>query len=168
MRRSFLLVTLLFFAASTLTASEERTPAPDFELVTLDGDTIHLSDYRGKVVILDFWATWCAPCRMEIPSYVELMKTYKDSGLVIIGIAISDRCSRVKDFVKALRVNYPVAMGDRKIISDFGGITEIPTTFVVDKLGRIYRKYIGYRPKTIFEQNIKKLLKEKYGKKKSS
>ena len=147
-------------------ASEEREKAPDFTLESINGDTIKLSDYRGKVVILDFWATWCRPCVMEIPHYKELYEAYKDSGLAIIGIAL-DKPQKVVSFVDRFEVNYPIAVGDRSLAREYGGIRAIPTTFVLDQDGRIYRKYVGYRAKEVFLQDFMNLKKEYMARKKA-
>ena len=147
-------------------ASEVREKAPDFTLESINGDTIKLSDYRGKVVILDFWATWCRPCVMEIPHYKELYEAYKDSGLAIIGIAL-DKPQKVVSFVDRFEVNYPIAVGDRSLAAEYGGIRAIPTTFVLDQDGRIYKKYVGYRSKEIFLQDFRDLKNEYMARKKA-
>jgi peroxiredoxin len=159
MLKSMSMLLLLLSVAS----AAPRKEAPDFALplITNEKDTLKLSDLKGKVVILDFWATWCRPCRMEIPSFIDLYKTYKDSGFVMVGIAI-DKVEKVKKFYKRFKLNYPVVMSNKKLELAYGGISGIPTTFVLDKSGRIYKKYVGYRPKSTFEEDIKKLLKEPF------
>lgn len=133
--------------------------APNFTLKDLNGNTFQLSDVKGKVVILDFWATWCPPCRMEIPHFEELHQEYKSKGLAVIGIAL-DRggASQVKPFVEINRVSYLVLMGDGIVTEAYGGIRGIPTTFVIDRDGNIREKFVGYRSKEVFEETIKKLL----------
>lgn len=126
--------------------------APDFSLEALDGKTIRLSDYKGKVIILDFWATWCPPCKAEIPFFIELMKQYNKEDLQIIGIALDD-IGRVRNFVKQNGMNYPVAIADQNTPIAYGGIQGIPTTFVIDKDGYIIQRYVGYRPKQVFEED---------------
>jgi thiol-disulfide isomerase/thioredoxin len=153
-------IDLTLILISTILFAKNRMKAPDFELISLSGDTIRLSDFKGNVVILDFWATWCGPCRKEIPSFIQLQKTYGDSGVVILGIAISDKEKNVRDYYRKMKMNYPVMMGNSKVVKAYGGITGIPTTFVIDKEGNLYRRYIGYRPRSIFEQDIKYLLAE--------
>ncbi len=145
----------------------KRPKAPDFTLVSIHGDTVRLSDFRGRVVILDFWATWCPPCRAEIPSFVELYKTYRDSGLVVLGVAL-DKPEKVRQFYEDFHMNYPVVIGNRSLAARYGGIAGIPTTFVLDKEGRIFRKYVGYRPKEVFLNDIHRLLAETAPQEKSS
>ncbi len=132
------------------------TIAYDFELSDINGKKIKLSDFKDKVVILNFWATWCPPCRAEIPSFVELYKKYKNEGLSIIGVAI-DNETKVKNFVKEFKINYPVLLADEITIQKYGGIRGIPTTFIIDKNGNIIKNYIGYRPKETFENDFKNL-----------
>ncbi len=159
---------VLFFAVLTLVtviqrpaqAREFKRPkAPDFTLVSVEGDTIRLSDFRGQVVILDFWATWCPPCKAEIPSFIEIYNEYRDRGVVILGVAL-DQPAKVRKFYEDYQMNYPVVIGNRSLAARYGGITGIPTTFVIDPEGRIYRKYVGYRPKQVFVNDIEHLLAE--------
>jgi thiol-disulfide isomerase/thioredoxin len=148
-------------AAPTLAqeASPAKTPAPDWELKDLNGKTVKFSDFRGHVVILDFWATWCAPCRVEIPHFVELQKQYSDKGLTVVGVSLDQQGSEVvKKFVKQFGVNYPVVIGNEKVSEAYGGIDGIPTTFVIDRQGLIVSRHIGYDEKTVFEKEIQSLL----------
>jgi peroxiredoxin len=133
--------------------------APDFNLKNLAGGMVKLSDYRGKVVILDFWATWCPPCIKEIPDFVELQKEYGDKGLIILGISLDQNPKQaLPAFIKKYKVNYPILLTDGKVDKAFGGVTGIPTTFVIDQKGEIYKQYVGFRPKQVFETDIKALL----------
>jgi len=136
-------------------------PAPSFTLQDLNGKTVSLSDFQGKVVVLDFWATWCPPCVMEIPHFIELYEQYKDQGFAIVGISL-DRggISVVKSFAQKYRVNYPILMTDGQVDKAYGGIPSIPTTFVIDSAGNIRQKYVGYQEKAVFEADIKALLAE--------
>ena len=136
-------------------------PAPAFTLQDLNGKNVSLADLRGKVVILDFWATWCPPCVLEIPHFIELYEQYKDKGFAMVGISL-DRAgiSVVKSFVQKYQINYPILMTDGKVDKVFGGIPGIPTTFVIDSVGNIRQKYVGYRDKAVFETDIKTLLAE--------
>lgn len=132
--------------------------APDFTLFDTNGDSVSLSDYEGKVVILNFWATWCGPCRMEIPEFVKLQEKYGDD-VVILGISVDqDGPKVVPSFMKRFEINYPVLYATNEIIYNYGGITGVPTTFVLDRNLIIQRLYIGYRPVYVFEQDIKALI----------
>jgi thiol-disulfide isomerase/thioredoxin len=129
-------------------ASPARTAAPDCELADLNGKPIKLSNFRGHVVILDFWATWCAACRMEIPHFVDLQEQYGNKGLAVIGVSLDEQGPEVvKKFVKQFSVNYPIAIGSEKVAEAYGGIDALPTTFVIDRQGRIVSRHIGYDDK---------------------
>lgn len=133
--------------------------APAWELKDVEGKTVKSTDFAGKVVVLDFWATWCGPCRMEIPSFVELQNQYAREGLVVVGVSLDDDASAVvKPFMTKMRINYPVVMGDERMTDVFGGIEGIPTTFIIDRSGRIVTKHVGFAPKDVFERDIKALL----------
>ena len=136
-----------------------KRPTPDWKLADLDGKTVNFSDFRGKVLILDFWATWCVPCRVEIPHFVELQKQYGDKGLTVIGVSLDQQGPEVvKKFVERLGVNYPVVIGNEKVVDAYGGIEAIPTTFVIDRQGRIVSRHMGYDDKAVFEKEIQRLL----------
>ncbi len=137
--------------------STDARIAPDFSLVRADGGMMGIGDLRGKVVILDFWATWCAPCKREIPDFIDLQKTYGDRGLVVMGVAL-DKRDAVDAFIEQQGINYPILYGDKQISQLYGGITGIPTTFIIDRDGVIREKFVGYRPRKTFEEAIKKLL----------
>jgi len=142
-----------------VSTEKEWGNAPDFTLPRLEGNSLTLSDFKGKVIILDFWATWCPPCRVEIPDFVELYKNYKDEGLVIIGVSLDRGDSRaVKQFSENYEINYPIVLGNFNITEDYGGIRGIPTTFIIDSEGNIREKYIGYQPRATFEEAVKRLL----------
>lgn len=140
--------------------SASSTPSPAWELRGVDGKPVKSSDFAGRVVILDFWATWCGPCRMEIPGFIELQKQYADKGLVVVGVSLDqDGASVVKPFMDKIGINYPVVLGDETIVSAFGGVEGIPTTFIIDRNGQIVRKHVGYTEKAELEAEIKPLLK---------
>jgi peroxiredoxin len=138
---------------------KEWGDAPDFTLPDLEGNRLTLSDFKGKVIILNFWATWCPPCREEIPDFVELYEEYKDDGLVIIGVNLDRGDSRaVKKFSKNYKINYPIVTGNVSVTQDYGGIRGIPTTFIIDRKGNIKEKYLGYQPKATFQEAVERLL----------
>ena len=131
---------------------EAGPTAPDFSLKDLSGQTVTLEQYRGKVVLLDFWATWCPPCRMTIPMLIKLQDKYRDDGLVILGISIDDP-QQITDkdlryFIKMNKINYPVLRYNQKVMKDYfeGERVSIPTMFVVDRNGKIRDMIVGYAP----------------------
>ena len=144
--------------SSVSAAGRPEAPAPNWELKDLDGKTVHLSDFKGKVVILDFWATWCPPCRKEIPGFVELQKKYGARGLVMIGVAMDEDPDPVKPFARKQGINYPVVFGDMKTAAAYGGIESIPVSFVINRAGNVVAAHEGYEEQSTFESEIKPLL----------
>lgn len=138
----------------------KKVKAPNFALISTAGKTVKLSDYKGKIVIVDFWATWCPPCRKGVPDLIDLQNKYKDK-LVIIGISLDYGKTKddVKPFMKNYGINYPVVYYDEKVLNDYGGIESIPTSFIIDKDGNVVNKHVGLYPKYIYEEEIKELLK---------
>jgi len=134
--------------------SAEHPFAPDFSLPDITGQQLKLSDYRGKVVLLDFWATWCGPCREEIPHFVELQNKSGDRGLQIIGASMDDGPEPVRDFYRQFKINYPVVMGNAKIGEIYGGVLGLPIAFVIGRDGRIYFKQIGATDISSLEREI--------------
>jgi cytochrome c-type biogenesis protein len=132
--------------------------APDFTLTDTQGGKLSLSDYKGKVVLLDFWATWCGPCRIEIPWFVELQQKYRDQGFVVIGVATRDSAGAVEKFYQQFHLNYPVAMGNDALSTQYGGLIGLPTSFVIGRDGRIYSEHTGTTGKDVFEGEITQLL----------
>jgi peroxiredoxin len=131
--------------------------APEFSLPALQGGTARLSDYKGKLVFLNFWATWCPPCKKEIPDFIELERRYAAQGLQIVGIAV-DEPDQVRAFVEQSKINYPVLFGNDEVGKRYGGIESIPTTFVIDQTGAIQRMYVGWQPPATWEAEINKYL----------
>jgi cytochrome c biogenesis protein CcmG/thiol:disulfide interchange protein DsbE len=131
--------------------------APAFTLPDLNGMTVSLTDLKGHVVVLDFWATWCPPCKREIPDFITLQSAYGSKGLQIVGIALDDQ-DKVQAFAHQNGMNYPVLLGSDEVARRYGGIGGIPTTFVIDRNGKIVSRFEGFRPKEVFEEEIKKLL----------
>ena len=133
--------------------------APEFELADLSGKRVRLSDFKGKVVILDFWATWCGPCRVEIPHFVRLQSKYRAQGLAIVGLSLDDDGAKsVRPFVEDHDVNYTMLLANKDTANLYGGIVGIPTTFVLDRQGRIVKKFIGVMPPETFEETVRPLL----------
>lgn len=139
--------------------------APNFTLKTIDDKNLSLSDYAGKVVLLDFWATWCPPCRKGIPDLIQLKKEYGDKieiiGISLDGITYGGRTLKdVKPFVESSKINYPVVYGNTDIVEKYGGITSIPTSFLITKDGYIHASYVGLIEKSVYKAEIDKLLKK--------
>jgi peroxiredoxin len=132
----------------------------DFTLKDMNGAEIKLADLKGKVVLLNFWATWCGPCRLEIPSFVELQERYADQGFRIIGISVDDPPEALPPFAKRFKINYPLIVGvDREDVQTaYGPIFGVPMTFIIGRNGRICMKYVGPASKEQFESQIKSLL----------
>ena len=133
--------------------------APDFTLYTLDGEEVRLSDYLGKVVIIDFWATWCAPCRRGIPDFVSIQNEFKDD-LVVIGISLDQPSTQDQliPFIEYFDINYPVVLGNMEVSVAYGNIQAIPTSFIIDQEGNIINKHIGLVPKSTLVEEINSLL----------
>jgi cytochrome c biogenesis protein CcmG/thiol:disulfide interchange protein DsbE len=143
----------------TVKDSKDRKAAPDFELKDATGKLVHLSDYRGKVVLLDFWATWCGPCGIEIPWFTDFQRKYKDRGFTVLGVAMDDNGWKdVKPFVAEKQINYQIVLGDDHTSDMYGDVEALPTTFVIDRDGRIASVHVGLVDKKEFDDAIQKLL----------
>jgi peroxiredoxin len=140
-------------------ANLQGKPAPDFTLHTLDGRTVHLSDFRGKGVLLNFWATWCQPCKIEMPWFAELQKQYGPQGLQIVGVAMDDAGPKeIGKFAQDLGVNYPILVGEESVGDAYGGLPFLPATFYIGRDGKVLEKVFGLKGRGEIEDNIKKAL----------
>ena len=159
----WILPVLALFAGPALGASPVTPfPAPAWTLKDVNGADVKLDQFKGKVVVLDFWATWCGPCRSEIPGYIKLQKKYADDGLVIVGVATGDGGPDVvKSFMQKEGMNYQVVIGDDDVSAAYGSIEAIPTTFIIDRDGRIVDRKVGAEPTADYEKTILSYLKPK-------
>jgi cytochrome c biogenesis protein CcmG/thiol:disulfide interchange protein DsbE len=152
-------------APADLTPVSSRKAAPDFTLSDSMGAAIKPSNYKGSVVLLDFWATWCEGCKVEIPWYMEFQNKYKKSGLSVVGVAMDDDgWKSVKPFLEEKKVNYPVVIGSWELAKPFG-IEALPVTLLIDRNGKIADLHVGMVDKDAFEKEIQVLLKETVSKK---
>lgn len=143
-------------------AAQAPRVAPDFELKDLDGKVHHLSDYKGKVVILNFWATWCPPCKKEIPDFIEMQKQYEAQGVQFLGIAMDDEgLDKVKPWVASHNLSYPILLPDGKVAASYGEMSSIPVTYFIDRKGMIRQTFVGMRTRPIFEKDLTPLISEK-------
>jgi len=134
-------------------------PAPDFALASLDGKTLRLSDYHGKAVLLNFWATWCEPCKIEMPWFVDLQKKYGPQGLQVIGIAMDDTSPKeIADFAQKMGVNYPILIGKEEVGTAYGGVGVLPSTFYITRDGKVVDRVFGLVSRSEIEKNIEKAL----------
>jgi thiol-disulfide isomerase/thioredoxin len=144
---------------STLVGDVRGQAAPEFELTSLDGKRVKLSDFRGKAVLLNFWATWCEPCKVEMPWFVELQKKYGNDGLVVLGVAMDDtETSKIAQFASEMGVNYPVLLGTDQVSEDYGNVQYLPTSFYIDREGKLVGKGTGLLGRDEIEQNVQKAL----------
>ena len=152
---------LSVIAATELKPQNARHDAPPFELKDADGKVVHLADYKGKVVILDFWATWCGPCRIEIPWFTELERKHKDKGLEVLGVSMDDEgWEVVKPFLAEVGVNYRVLMGNDATAQSYGGVDALPTTFLIDREGKIAAVHVGLANKKDIVDGVEQLLQD--------
>src|SRR5260370_25284887 len=133
--------------------------APDFALASLDGQTLKLSDYRGKAVLLNFWATWCEPCKIEMPWFVDLQKKYGPQGLQVLGVAMDDASPKeIAEFAQKLGVNYPIVIGKEEVGTQYGGVQFLPSTFYIGRDGKILYRVFGLLSRSVIGSNIQKAL----------
>jgi cytochrome c biogenesis protein CcmG/thiol:disulfide interchange protein DsbE len=148
---------ILLSACSQTSALETGDAAPDFTLKGIDGKNVTLSELKGKVVILDFFASWCPPCKQEIPDFIKLQDEYGSKGFVMIGVSLVNE-QETKNFAEQYGINYPVVVDDGKVSVAYGPVRSIPTTYIIDKDLKVAKLYIGFRPKEVFEKDVKELL----------
>ena len=157
---------MLYFGFHSARRSVAGTPmlkqasiAPDFSLESIDGKNMKLSDLRGHAVLLNFWATWCSPCKIEMPWFVELQKQYGAQGLQIVGVAMDDASKEdIAKFAKDMGVNYPILIGKESVGDQYGGVPALPETFVIGRDGKFVDKIIGLRGRSEIEDDVKKAL----------
>ena len=145
--------------AASVKPDNERKEAPDFALKDADGKMVKLSDYRGKVVLLDFWATWCGPCKIEIPWFMDMQRTHKDKGFEVLGVAMDDEgWEAVKPFAAKMGMNYRLVVGNDQTASAYGGVDALPTTFLIDRAGKIAAVHVGLTSRKDIEDGVQQLL----------
>jgi peroxiredoxin len=151
----------LSIAESPFKPPSDRKMAPDFTLPDASGNAVRLSDFRGRVVLLNFWATWCVPCKTEIPWFVEFERNYRDRNFAVLGVSFDDDgWKAVKPYMGAQKINYPIVIGGGDLSGAYGGHESLPTTLLIDKEGRIAVIHVGLCGKTDYEAEIKTLLDE--------
>jgi thiol-disulfide isomerase/thioredoxin len=164
---AFMVALMLYFGyhqarrtgAGSIPRLTQASLAPDFSLESLDGKTLRLSDLRGKAVLLNFWATWCGPCKIEMPWFVDLQKQYGSQGLQIVGVAMDDASKEdISKFAKDMGVNYPILIGKESVGDQYGGVPALPESFLISRDGKIVDKIIGLRGKAEIEDAVKKTL----------
>jgi thiol-disulfide isomerase/thioredoxin len=146
-------------AKAAVKPAKDRQAAPDFTLKDASGQTVKLSQFKGKVVLLNFWATWCGPCKIEIPWFIAFEKQYKDRGFAVVGVAMDeDGWDVVKPYIETRQVNYRVVMGDDVVAQLYGGVESLPTTFLIDREGRVASVHIGLVSKSTYQHDIDLLM----------
>jgi peroxiredoxin len=159
---SLLLISGLVVGCSSAPKAQQhldRKPAANFTLADASGAKVVLANYKGKVVLLNFWATWCGPCKVEIPWFVEFNKTYKDRGLAVVGVSLDDDgWKSVKPYLAEKKIDYTVVVGNDAVSKSYGDVDSLPTTFIIDQDGRIAFTHTGLVSKDTYEKEIQSLL----------
>ena len=140
-------------------AEQNRKPAPNFTLKDANGTSVSLADYKGKVVLLNFWATWCGPCQLEIPWFEQFEQQYRSQGFAVLGVSMDDDgWSAIKPFIAAHKVNYRIVLGNDSVSDLYGGVDSLPTTFIIDREGRLAFTHVGLAGKNDYLSEIQHLL----------
>jgi len=147
---------------SSPTASISTLPVPAITQTDLSGNTLNPSGYKGQVVLINFWAAWCTPCRAEIPQFMTLQDQYRSRGFQAVGISLDDPEGALRDFCRESKVTYPIVMGNQKIAEAFGGVLGLPTTFLIGRDGLIHAKYEGATDFPRLEHEITALLQSSH------
>jgi peroxiredoxin len=155
---AFAVIGAAMWAKTPDTGLSNLGKAPEFSLETLDGKQVSLASLKGKVVVVDFWATWCPPCVAEIPGFQELQAKYAEKGVVFVGVSLDRRAEPVKEFLARNKVTYAVGVGDASHVDAFGGFDAIPTTFLIDRDGNIRHRKTGGMERDAYEKLLKQLL----------
>jgi thiol-disulfide isomerase/thioredoxin len=146
-------------AAGSVSGELRGQAAPDFELQSLEGQNVKLSDFRGKAVLLNFWATWCGPCKIEMPWFVELQREFGPQGFQIVGVAMDDASNEdIAKFTREMGVNYPILLGKEAVGQSYGGVGVLPTTFFIDRDGKLVAREFGLHSRSVFVDHIKESL----------
>ena len=140
-------------------AAPALAAAPELSVTDLNGNTLRTANYKGRVVLVNFWAAWCTPCAEEVPQFIALQKKYQDQGLQVIGFSVEDDATELHDFYRKYQMNYPVVPSDLKIADAFGGVLGLPTTFVIGRDNKIHGKHNGATDFAALEQEVVALLR---------
>lgn len=141
---------------------KDRKSAPEFSLKDAHGRVVKLSDYKGKVVLLNFWATWCGPCKIEIPWFIDFEQKFKDRGFAVLGVSMDeDGWEAVKPYIEKQKVNYRVVVASDEVADLYGGVSSLPTSFVLDRQGKIADVHVGLVSKSVYQNEIEQLLDNK-------
>jgi cytochrome c biogenesis protein CcmG, thiol:disulfide interchange protein DsbE len=148
-------------AAAALGLGTPGEPAPAFELSTLEGDPVSLDQLRGQVVLVNFWASWCPPCRIEMPGFERIYRERRGDGFIIVGIATDVHAeSAIRDFVEEHGITYPIALASQQVVRDYGGVNRLPESFLLDREGRVRHRVIGYFAEPALRAAVDKMLRD--------
>lgn len=148
-----------FSSRAAVKSEKERKKAPEFSLKDANGKSVKLSDYKGKVVLLNFWATWCGPCKLEIPWFISFEQQYKDRGFAVLGVSMDeDGWEAVKPYITERKINYRILMGNDSVAQLYGGVDSLPTSFILDRDGRVAAVHVGLVSKSVYQNDIDNLV----------